>query len=203
MKKIFTTFFVLCTALGLQAALHLTVNQMIEEEEVITEITKDTTIRVTEYEWDEDLEEATMGITGNLYSDESANITVHITRQNTGIIDQFCAAGNCVSGNGELTQVCEFKVGTLPIQRSWFTHYTPMEPSTEVIIYTFNDGVNPAIALTIRYSYEDDDTAVEDVIAHPTHNTIYNLLGQRMPTTNWEELSAGIYIINGKKYIKK
>ena len=203
MKKIFTTFFVLCTALGLQAALHLTVNQMIEEEEVTTEITKDTTIRVTEYEWDEDLEEATMGITGNLYSDESANITVHITRQNTGIIDQFCAAGNCVPGNGELTQVCEFKVGTLPIQRSWFTHYTPIEPSTEVIVYTFNDGVNPAIALTIRYSYEDDDTAVEDVIVRPTHNTIYNLLGQRMPTTNWEELSAGIYIINGKKYIKK
>jgi hypothetical protein len=72
-----------------------------------------------------------------------------------------------------------------------------------VIVYTFNDGVNPAIELTIRYSYEDDDTAVEDVIARPNDNAIYNLLGQRMPTTNWEELSAGIYIINGKKYIKK
>ena len=131
------------------------------------------------------------------------NITVNITRKNTGIIDQLCAAGNCVPGNGELTQVCEFKVGTLPFQRSWFTHYTPIEPSTEVIVYTFNDGVNPAIELTIRYSYEDDDTAIEDVIARPNDNAIYNLLGQRMPTTNWEELSAGIYIINGKKYIKK
>lgn len=203
MKKIFTTFFVLCTALGLQAALHLTIDQVIEEEEVTTEITKDTTIRVTEYEWDEDLEEALMEVRGQLYSDESENITVNITRKNTGIIDQLCAAGNCVPGNGELTQVCEFKVGTLPFQRSWFTHYTPIEPSTEVIVYTFNDGVNPTIALTIRYSYEDDDTAVEDVIARPNDNAIYNLLGQRMPTTNWEELSAGIYIINGKKYIKK
>ncbi len=203
MKKIFTTFFVLCTALGLQAALHLTVNQMIEEEEVTTEITKDTTIRVTEYEWDEDLEAATMGITGNLYSDESANITVNITRQNTGIIDQFCAAGNCIPGNEELTQVCEFTVGTAAFQRTWFTHYTVYEAGTETIVYSFNDGINPALTLTVKYSYMDEDTAVDNVVVLPTNNIIYNLLGQRMPTTNWEDLSAGIYIINGKKYIKQ
>lgn len=201
MKKIFTTFFVLCTALGLQAALHLTVDQVIEEEEVTTEITKDTTIRVTEYEWDEDLEEATMGITGNLYSDESANITVNITRQNTGIIDQFCAAGNCVSGNGELTQVCEFKVGTLPIQRSWFTHYTPIETGNEMICYEFNDGVNPTITLTIEYNYLM--TAVENVVAPQYNGKIYNLLGQEMPVSDLSELPNGIYIFNGKKHIKQ
>lgn len=201
MKKIFTTFFVLCTALGLQAALHLTVDLVIEEEEVTTEITKDTTIRVTEYEWDEDLEEATMGITGNLYSDESANITVNITRQNTGIIDQFCAAGNCVSGNGELTQVCEFKVGTLPIQRSWFTHYTPIETGNEMICYEFNDGVNPTITLTIEYNYLM--TAVENVVAPQYNGKIYNLLGQEMPVSDLSELPNGIYIFNGKKHIKQ
>lgn len=203
MKKIFTTFFVLLAALSLQAALHLNYEKWVGDEKVVTEVTQNTTIIVTEYEWDEDLEEALMEVKGQLYSDESNNITVTITRQSMGIIDQFCAAGNCVPGNGELNQVCEFVVGTMEMQRSWFTHYTPIEPSTEVIVYTFNDGVNPAIELTIRYSYEDDDTAVEDVITRPNDNAIYNLLGQRMPTTNWEELSAGIYIINGKKYIKK
>lgn len=203
MKKIFTTFFVLCTALGLHAGLHLTVNQVIDDEEVTTEITKDTTICVTEYEWDEDLEEALMEVRGQLYSDESENITVNITRKNTGIIDQLCAAGNCVPGNGELSQVCDFTIGTLPMQRSWFTHYTPMVEGTETIAYEFNDGVNPTIILTIKYSYKDENTAVENVVALPTNNIIFNLLGQRMPTTNWDELSSGIYIINGKKYIKQ
>lgn len=203
MKKIFTTIIVLAVALGMHASLHISIEQRVGEDLVTTNITKDTTIVITDYEYDEDLEEALMEVRGLLYSDESEKITVTITRKNTGIIDQFCAAGNCVPGNGELTQVCEFTVGTADFQRSWFTHYTPTKPSTEVIVYTFNDGVNPTITLTIRYSYEDDDTAVEDVIARPNDNTIYNLLGQRMPTTNWEELSAGIYIINGKKYIKK
>ena len=203
MKKIFTSFFVLFAALSLQAALHLTVYQVIDDEEVTTEITQNTTLRITEYEWDEDLEEALMEVRGQLYSDESQNITVTITRQSTGIIDQFCAAGNCVPGNGELSQVCEFTIGSLPMQRSWFTHYTPWEAGTETIVYEFNDGVNPTLTLTIQYSYKDEDTAVEDVVVLPTNNIIYSLLGQRMPTTNWEELPAGIYIINGKKYIKQ
>ena len=203
MKKIFTSFFVLFAALSLQAALHLTVDQVIDDEEVTTEITQNTTLRITEYEWDEDMEEALMEVRGQLYSDESQNITVAITRQSTGIIDQFCAAGNCVPGNGELSQVCEFTIGSLPMQRSWFTHYTPWEAGTETIVYEFNDGVNPTLTLTIKYSYKDEDTAVEDVVVLPTNNIIYSLLGQRMPTTNWEELPAGIYIINGKKYIKQ
>ena len=203
MKKIFTTFFVLLAALGLQAALHVTVNQVIDDEDVTTEITQNTTIRITEYEWDEDLEEATMGITGSLYSDESQNITVTITRQNIGIIDQFCAAGNCIPGNGELNQVCEFTVGTAAFQRSWFTHYTPFEDGTETIAYTFNDGVNPTLTLTIQYSYNDEKTAIEDVLVRPTDNAIYNLLGQRMPTNELNELPAGIYIVNGKKIIKQ
>ena len=203
MRKIFTIILVLCAAWSMQAGLHLSYETLAGDDYELVTITKDTTIVVTEYDYDEDLEETLMEVRGQLYSDETENITVTITRQNTGIIDQFCAAGNCVPGNGELNQVCEFTVGTTAFQRSWFTHYTPNKPSTEVIVYTFNDGANPAITLTIRYSYEDDDTAVEDVIARPNDNTIYNLLGQRMPTTNWEELSAGIYIINGKKYIKK
>jgi hypothetical protein len=201
MKKIFTTIFVLCAAFSMQAALHLNYEKWEGDEKVVTEVTQNTTITITEYEWDEDLEEALMEVRGQLYSDESQNITVTITRQSTEIIDQFCAAGNCVPGNGALTQVCEFVVGTMPMQRTWFTHYTPMEAGEEVISYEFNDGVNPTITLTINYSYLM--TAVENVVT-PQHNgKIYNLLGQEMPATELSELPKGIYIINGKKYIKQ
>ena len=201
MKKFLTTIFVLCAALSMQAALHVSYEKWVDDEKVVSNVTENTTILVTEYEWDEDLEEALMEVRGQLYSDESQNITVTITRQSTGVIDQFCAAGNCVPGNGELNQVCEFVVGAMEMQRSWFTHYTPIEASNEEISYEFNDGVNPAITLTIKYSYLM--TAVEDVVAPQYNGKIYNLLGQEMPATELSELPKGIYIINGKKYIKK
>jgi hypothetical protein len=202
MKKILTTVIVLCAALSMQAGLHLNYEKWVGEEKVVTNITENTTITVTEYEWDEDLEEALMEVKGQLYSDESQNIKVTITRQNTGVIDQFCAAGNCVPGNGELNQVCEFVVGTMAMQRSWFTHYTPMEAGSEVISYEFNDGLNPSITLTIKYSYKDD-TPVENIVTSVPTGVIYNILGQKMPTTNFNDLPKGVYIINGKKYIKQ
>ena len=201
MKKILTTIFVLCAALSMQAALHVNYEKWEGDEKVVISVTENTTITVTEYEWDEDLEEALMEVRGQLYSDESQNIKVTITRQNQGLIDQFCAAGNCVPGNGDLTQVCEFIVGTSAMQRSWFTHFTPVEEGTEEISYEFNDGVNPTITLTVKYSYKT--TAVEDVVAPQYNGKIYNLLGQEMPSTELSELPKGIYIINGKKYIKQ
>ena len=201
MKKFLSTIIVLCAALSTQAALHLNYEKWEGDEKVVTEVTENTTITVTEYEWDEDLEEALMEVRGQLYSDESENITVTITRQSMGIIDQLCAAGNCVPGNGELTQVCEFVVGTMEMQRSWFTHYTPIEASNEEISYEFNDGVNPAITLTIKYSYLM--TAVEDVVTPQYNGKIYNLLGQEMPTNELSELPKGIYIINGQKRLIK
>ena len=201
MKKFLSTIFVLCIALSTQEALHLNYEKWEGDEKVVTEVTQNTTITITEYEWDEDLEEALMEVRGQLYSDESQNITVTITRQSTGVIDQFCSAGNCVPGNGELNQVCEFVVGAMEMERSWFTHYTPMEAGEEVISYEFNDGVNPAITLTIKYSYLM--TAVEDVVAPQYNGKIYNLLGQEMPATDLSELPNGIYIINAKKYIKQ
>jgi hypothetical protein len=201
MKKILTTVIVLCAALGMQAGLHLSYEKWEGDEKVVTDVTENTTILVTDYEWDEDLEEALMEVRGQLYSDESQNITVTITRQNTGVIDQFCAAGNCVPGNGELSQECEFTIGTKPMQRSWFTHYTPIEAGNEVISYEFNDGVNPTIKLRIKYSYLM--TAVEDVVLPQYNGKIYNMLGQEMQASDLSELPKGIYIINGKKYIKQ
>ena len=112
MKKIFTTFFVFSIALAMQASFHLTLEKWVEDDLVTTNITKDTTIVVTEYEYDEDLEEATMGVEGVMYSDETDSIVVNITRASTGIIDQLCAGGNlfiCNSDyeNGELTSLTD------------------------------------------------------------------------------------------------
>lgn len=203
MKKIYTTILLLGMAISMSASFHLAIEKWVEDDLVSIDVTKDTTIIVTEYEYDEDLEEATMGVEGVMYSDESQQITVSITRSAEGIFDQFCAAGNCVPGNSELTQELEFTIGSMASMRRWFTHYTVYEAGTETIVYSFNDGINPALTLTVKYSYMDEDTAVDNVVVLPTNNIIYNLLGQRMPTTNWEDLSAGIYIINGKKYIKQ
>ena len=203
MKKFYTTILLLGMAISMSASFHLTIEKWVEDDLFSIDVTKDTTIIVTEYEYDEDLEEATMGVEGVMYSDESQQITVSITRSAEGIFDQFCAAGNCVPGNSELTQELEFTIGSMASMRRWFTHYTVYEAGTETIIYSFNDGINPALTLTVKYSYMDEDTAVDNVVVLPTNNIIYNLLGQRMPTTNWEDLSAGIYIINGKKYIKQ
>lgn len=203
MKKIYTTILLLGMAISMSASFHLTIEKWVEDDLVSIDVTKDTTIIVTEYEYDEDLEEATMGVEGVMYSDESQQITVSITRSAEGIFDQFCAAGNCVPGNSELTQELEFTIGSMASMRRWFTHYTVYEAGTETIVYSFNDGINPALTLTVKYSYMDEDTAVDNVVVLPTNNIIYNLLGQRMPTTNWEDLSTGIYIINGKKYIKQ
>ena len=203
MKKIYTTILLLGMAISMSASFHLTIEKWVEDDLVSTDITKDTTIVVSEYEYDEDLEEATMGVEGVMYSDETENITVSITRSATGIFDQFCAAGNCVPGNSELTQELNFTVGTLSSMRRWFTHYTVYEAGTETIAYTFDDGINPTLTLTVKYSYNDENTAVEDVLVRPTDNAIYNLLGQRMPTNDLSELPAGIYIVNGKKIIKQ
>jgi len=201
MKKIFTTIWILSMAITLNASMHLTIEKWVEEDLLSVDITKDTTIIVTEFEYDEDLEEAEMGVEGVIYSDDSENINVSITRSSEGIIDQFCAAGNCVPGNGELSQELSFTIGSMETMRHWFTHYTPLAIGKETIVYTFNDGINPALSLTIEYDY--NGTAIDNVEVTPTTNSIYNLLGQRMPSNNLSELPKGIYIINGKKYIKQ
>lgn len=201
MKKIVITSFLLCMVVAMQASFHLTVEKWVDEDLVETSISKDTTIVVTDYEYDEDMDEATMGIEGMMYSDESENITVTITRSATGIIDQFCAAGNCVPGNEELTQELTFTIGNMETMRRWFTHYTPIAAGKETIAYAFNDGVNPVVTLSVEYLYSE--TAVDNVEVRPTHNIIYNLLGQQMPSNELSELPKGIYIINGKKYIKQ
>lgn len=199
MKKIFTTILLAGMLLSAHASLNVTVNTWNEnDEEVITYITKDTTIVVTDFEEDFFNGGVVMGINGNLYSSDSQTIKVTIERSNAGLKDEFCS-GACIPGNEEVKQ--EITVEATNEGNTWFTHYYPQYIGEETISYTFNDEVNPAIILTVVYNYSG--TAVEDVVALPTDNTIYNLLGQRMPTTELNELPAGIYIINGKKIIKQ
>jgi hypothetical protein len=201
MKKIFTALCVLCVAMTAQASLHLTIDQWVEDDQVSIAITKDTTIVVTEFKYDEDMDEATMEVRGKMYSDDSDSIWVKVTRSTDGIIDQLCAANNCVPGNGAKTQELEFKIGTLDSERTWFAHYTAQVVGVETIVYTFSDGVNPSVTLTVEYNYAG--TAVENVVVDGTKGMIYNLLGQRMSANDLSELPKGIYIINGKKYIKQ
>lgn len=201
MKKIFTALCVLCVAMTAQASLHLTIDQWVEDDQVSIAITKDTTIVVTEFEYDEDMDEATMEVRGKMYSDDSDSIWVKVTRSTDGIIDQLCAANNCVPGNGEKIQELAFKIGSLDSERTWFAHYTAQVVGVETIVYTFSDGVNPSVTLTVEYNYAG--TAVENVVVDGTKGMIYNLLGQRMSANDLSELPKGIYIINGKKYIKQ
>ena len=196
MKKFLSTFFLASIMLSAYAGLGLTFVTVDEnEEDIVTTITKDTTIIVTNYEedWDGNPEMTAKGEV----SSTSNKITVTIERSAEGLNDQFCL-GACLQGNGEKIQVEELTLGPVNI---WLAHFYPTEPSETSIAYTFDDGVNPAITLTIKYSYQM--TAVENVVS-PQHNgKIYNLLGQEMPVSELNELPKGIYIINGKKYIKQ
>lgn len=196
MKKFLSTFFLASMMLSAYAGLGLTFVTVDEnEEDIVTTITKDTTFIVTNYEedWDGNPEMSAKG----QVSSTSDKITVTIERSAEGLNDQFCL-GACLRGNGEKTQVEELKLGPVNI---WLAHFYPTEPSETTIAYTFDDGVNPSITLTIKYSYLM--TAVEDVVAPQYNGKIYNLLGQEMPVSELNELPKGIYIINGKKYIKQ
>lgn len=198
MKKILTTLFMASMLLNVHAALglsYITLNE--DEEEVITNVTKDTTIIISDFEEDFFTEKMVMSLNGYI-STTSQTVNVTITRSAQGLEDEFCM-GNCYIGNKELKQDLSLKISKNP--SSWFVHYYPAEASTKTIVYTFNDGVNPAIALTVNFCYLTN--AVENVVAPQYNGKIYNLLGQEIPATELSELPKGIYIINGKKVIKQ
>ena len=198
MKKIFTTLFMASMLLTAHAGMGLSISYWDEnDEEVITEITKDTTIVVSEYEEDWISGKMVMSLAGYV-TPANKKLNVTIERSSIHSNDQFCL-GSCFQSNGELKQ--EFSIDLFSAIGDWQTHVYPTEPGTTTIAYTFDDSVNPAITLTVKYSYLT--SAVDNVVA-PLHNgIIYSILGQKMPTTNLNELPAGIYIINGKKYIKQ
>ena len=90
MKKIFTTLFLMIMLINANAVVTLSFSSLDEnEEEVITYITKDTTIVVSEYTEDLLTGKPLMEVTGYV-STPSELIHVDIQRSTTGIKDQFC-----------------------------------------------------------------------------------------------------------------
>ena len=198
MKKFFTTLFMASVLLTAHASMGLSISYWDEnDEEVITEITKDTTIIVTEYEEDFISGKMVMSLAGYV-TPANKKLNVTIERSSSHSNDQFCL-GSCFQSNGELKQ--ELSIDLFTATGDWQTHLYPTEPGTTTIAYTFDDSVNPAITLTVKYSYLTN--AVENVVAPQYNGKIYNLLGQEMPANELSELPKGIYIINGKKYIKQ
>ena len=198
MKKFFTTLFMASVLLTAHASMGLSISYWDEnDEEVITEITKDTTIIVTEYEEDFISGKMVMSLAGYV-TPANKKLNVTIERSSIHSNDQFCL-GSCFQSNGELKQ--EFSIDLFSAIGDWQTHVYPTEPGTTTIAYTFDDSVNPAITLTVKYSYLT--SAVGNVVTSQYNGKIYNLLGQEMPTTQVSELPSGIYIVNGKKIIKQ
>ena len=144
MKKIFTTLFMASMLLTAHAGMGLSISYWDEnDEEVITEITKDTTIVVTECEEDFISGKMVMSLEGYV-TPANKQLNVTIERSATTLNDQFCL-GSCYQGNGELKQ--ELSIGLFSATGDWQTHFFPTEPGITIITYTFDDSVNPAITL--------------------------------------------------------
>lgn len=202
MKKIFTTLFLMIMLINANAVVTLSFSSLDEnEEEVITYITKDTTIVVSEYTEDLLTGKTLMEVTGYV-STPSELIHVDIQRSTTGIKDQFCM-GTCFEGNAETFE--QHDISVLPDNpTSWFAHFYPTEPGTTTITYFFDNGCNcpeGRKSITVKYCYMTSD--IQSVSMSQTNSKIYNLLGQEMPTKDFNDLPAGIYVINGKKFIKQ
>ena len=194
MKKVFTSILCLSMAFAAQAALHLS---YFDEEGAEIEVTQSTTINYTAYEEDE-VGEISMQLHGNISSDESKDFVVVLTRSTKGIKDELCL-NQCGPGDGELTQTMNFPALPGMATKTWYAHYEPAEEGTVTIAYEFSDKVNPAITLTVNYIYSL--TATEQIKADASVKGIFTILGQRVAATGIDDLTKGIYIVNGKKVI--
>jgi hypothetical protein len=202
MQKIFTTVFMAAMLLVAHAEVTLNISRWDDNEGLVTtRITKDTTIVVSEYGTDYISNKEVMEIMGDV-STQGNYMNIDIQRSTTGVEDQFCM-GACYEGNGETFETHNVAFEPKSTQ-DWSAHFFPKEPGVTTISYAFDDGCNclgGRITLTVKYCYLT--SAVESVVAPTTNGKIYNLLGQEMPTAELNELPAGIYVINGKKYIKQ
>lgn len=89
-----------------------------------------------------------MEVKGSLLSNGELSVT--IARSAAGLEDEFCCAGQCKSGNGEMEELIHYNVAEMA---SWYIHYTPKAGSNETIQYTFSDG-EESLVLTVHYRYE-------------------------------------------------
>ena len=106
-------------------------------------------LTVTEAPLDPLTGKATVELDGSLLC--NGPLTVNISRSMAGVEDEFCCAGQCTSGNGQLTETLEFTPGGMA---SWFTHFKPAA-SFVTVVYTFSDGAEELV-LTVHYNVTQD-----------------------------------------------
>lgn len=184
MKKIFTFVMMACVALTAHANLVLTYMDANGQEVTVD---KDMTVNVVSM----DPEEYNLELHGTIVS-ATDTLTIEIARQVTGVLDVCCAAGNCINGNGELTQTIGYKV---KLDKTWFTHVeAPDEnPYSTTITYTFKIAGEQRV-LTVGYYYLCEPSALENnksprqgvkrvvngQIVVEKNGQLYNVLGARI-----------------------
>ena len=126
------------------------------EDGIYIILTGNTEIYTDFVEDDAVLNECTMEVAWLFKSNESIDIDITIERSES-INDQFIYGGNCVVGNGELTQVIKRRIINYGFRfEHLYCSYIrfPKDSSKNLTIkYTFNDGVNQPILLAIHYVY--------------------------------------------------
>ena len=193
MKKIFLFIATLLLSTATQAALH------VYAFPIDSTLTEDTYMQYSEFEEDF-FGDISAEVRLRVFSDDATHITVKINRSNTLFLDNYCSGQICMGSNEELEQVIEYDIADVQ-QRDVYIHCYPYEEGTETISYTFSDGINPEITLTVEFVYQA--TALEQTHCNPTAKGIYTVLGQRVAATSIDELPKGIYIVNGKKVVKQ
>lgn len=139
-------------------------------------------------------------------SSTSGSVLLNVTRSEVAqlvdpfedfVYDSFCIS-ECMTGNGELTQSYTFTgVGANNVM-----HITcPAVPGKEFrYTYQFTDG-SESLTMTVVYS---GAMAVENVVAESHRQGVYSIFGQQLRAdNNTEGLSAGMYIVGGKKVMVK
>lgn len=184
MKKIFVFWMMACVAMVANANLVITFQDA--EDNTVT-VDKDTTVNVVSM----DPEEYLLELRGTIL-DRKDSLIIEILREETGVMDECCAAGKCISGNKELTQTCSYTIST---DNTWFAHVEVPEGEDTyhtTIVYTFKMGEDTRV-LTVGYYYMCP-TGIENTSVHKQgvkrvlngqmviekNGHLYNLLGARI-----------------------
>lgn len=102
---------------------------------------------VTQAEIDPMTGEPMMSLKGDLLADGQLDVT--ITRSQSGIVDEFCCANQCTTGNKETTETRSFTPSGMA---SWYIHYAPAPDSDVQITYHFADS-SDSRELRVHYIY--------------------------------------------------
>lgn len=182
-----------CVALTAHANLVLTYMDANGQEVTVD---KDMTVNVVMLE-DPEME-GEVGLLDGRIVDKTGALTIEIVRENVDLADVCCAAGNCISSNGELTQTNNY---TIVDNNTWFTHVSaPIDEANDVylpfhttITYTFKIAGEQRV-LTVGYYYLCEPSALESnksprqgvkrvvngQIVVEKNGQLYNVLGARI-----------------------